>query len=111
MSGPGDYSVTIASGQTKSSAFSLHGAVLFGLRIPAAITGTSISLEESDKIDGTFRPVYDSTGTLVSVPVSASRTCVFPPAAVHGLKFIKLVSSASEGTDRAIGVISRDYAR
>ena len=109
MSGQGNQTVTIASGQTKSGAVSLQGAVLYALRIPATITGTSISLEESDSEIGTFRPVYDNTGALVSVPVSASRTCVFAPSTVHGLRFIKLVSSASEGADRSIGVITRDY--
>ena len=41
----------------------LNGGELIGIIMPAAWTAAGLFLKASDKIDGTYRDVFDSTGT------------------------------------------------
>src|SRR5689334_17085498 len=86
--------VTITSGQQVSAAIDLLGMTVIGLRIPAAFTGTSITIQESATIGGTYNDVYGSDGALLSISASASRTILFAPSALVGIEFLKLKSNA-----------------
>lgn len=102
-------SVVIASGGTTSGAIELEGsATLLGIRLPAALTGTAITLTESTSLTGTYQAVYDNTGTQLTFVVAASRTVMIDPSYTIGLKFVKLVSGSSEGADRTIQLIIKE---
>jgi len=95
-------SVTIASGQTVSTALSVAGMDLVAVLIPSVFTGTTITFQGS--IDGsTFSALYNHDGTAYSLTnVAASRLIQFTANDFIGMNYIKLVSNSSEGADRTI---------
>lgn len=108
-----DYVFEIASGATKSSKVYRKGTggtptgienpklCLVGLITPAALTATAFTFEVSD--DGvTYYPVYDQTGTAISIPVGTSRWTVIPPAISFGWGYIKLAAAGAEAGARQI---------
>lgn len=98
--------LTIANGQTASDAFSAANYAAFGLQMPGAFTGTSITFTVS--ADGsTFQALYDATGaTQVSVSVAASR-CYDLPAELATWAAFKIVSGSSEAAARSLVVIGK----
>jgi len=99
--------ITIPSGQQSSSIIDTAGMSLVGVRIPASFTGTSISIQESNSLTGTFRDVYNVNGVAASFPVAANRTVMFNPSDLAGLQFICLKSNAAEALDRSLNLILR----
>ncbi len=51
---------------------------------------------------GGFRPLYDSTNTLISYTVAAGRTYAIPPTNFQGLEYFKLKSGSVELAARAL---------
>lgn len=99
-----EHSVTISSGQSVSSAFDSHGAIVCGLIFPSAFTGVTLRLQAS--VDGTnYYDVYRSDGTPVVIETTVSAYIPLLPEEMAALRFIKLVSSSSEAADRTIKVI------
>ncbi len=99
-------SVAIANGQTVSDAVDLGGLRPIALVTPAALTGTSFTFQSS--VDGTtFVPVYDSSGSQVSVTVSTSRFVVLSPTSFAGVRHLKVVSGSAEGAARTIQIVAR----
>lgn len=94
-------SVTIANGQTASSAISGGGMVLCGINIPAAFTGTTITFTVSSSLAGTYNPLYNSSGQ-VSYTVAPSRYVAIVPQDFAGVAFFKIVSGSSEGAARTL---------
>jgi|WetSurMetagenome_2_1015567.scaffolds.fasta_scaffold219111_1 hypothetical protein len=94
-------SASIANGGTESSALNLKGFSLAGIFMPAAFTGTAISFKASTAIDGTFEPVYNSSGA-VSYTVAASRYVAIDPKDFQGIQFLKVVSGSAEGAARTL---------
>jgi hypothetical protein len=91
---------TIANGATISDAQAIYAQTVCGIITPATLTGTALSFQVSQ--DGvTYYPLYDSTNTLMSVTVGASRAYTFDPAAFNPWNFVKVVSNATEGGSRA----------
>ncbi|MCP5362084.1 MAG: hypothetical protein H6908_05580 [Hyphomicrobiales bacterium] len=99
--------ITIASGQTTSDAVDLRGTTLIAIQMPGSWTSADISFQAS--IDGsTFYDVYDSQGVAVTYAAGASQLIsVHNVAAMAGLRYLKLVSSAAQGADRSLTLISR----
>lgn len=101
---------TIANGATDSSTITLGSGTtndniktLQGFVMPAAFTGASVSFKVS--LDGTnFYPLYDSTNSLVSITVAASRAYTLPADTFNGWPYMKIVSGASEAAQRTITV-------
>lgn len=93
--------VTIPSGQSTSAAVKLdHGEVLVGIRMPAAWTSASISLEAT--VDGTnFQPVklspYGGTYGLLRIQVDAGSWVVIDPVLVIGIRWFRLRAVDSNG--------------
>jgi hypothetical protein len=81
---------------------------LCGVRIPAAFTGTEIGFTESDEEDGTYNAVTWE-GTAIALTVAAGDTCMFDPAKLSGLKWLKLTSNDNEAADRTVEPIWRDF--
>ena len=103
-----DLTATIASGQTTSGEIDLSGTTLCGFILPAALTGTALSLQMTNVSGGTYVAVQDGTGVSLSVAVTAG---VYVPitnlAVTAGLRFVKVVSNASEGAARSIILVTR----
>lgn len=103
-----DLTATIASSGTTSSAIDLYGAALVGIILPASMTGTAISLQMSNSISGTFVTVQDGDGADLSIGIAASKYVPLNNLALAaGLRFIKLVSNASEAAQRTITLVTR----
>lgn len=88
--------VTIPAGQTTSNSIDCGGTTLTGLFFDAAYTTGNISYQVSE--DGSnFLPYYDQDGsviaTIVHGPSTASRV---PPTLFPGMRWLKLVSTATQ---------------
>ena len=101
--------VTIANGQTTSGAADLsHGSTLIAISMPAAFTGTALTFTGCDTSDGTFKALYDSTGTAVTATCAASRYIVLDAALFAGVPYLKVVSGSAEGAARTVRLIVRN---
>lgn len=99
--------VTIASAGTVSGAVLAADCVAFGLQMPAAFTGTSITFQVSADRGTTFQALYDSTGAnQVTLAVAASRSYDLP-AELTAFDAFKIVSGSSEGAARSLVVIGK----
>lgn len=101
---------TIANGQTVSGAIALGGLTLCGIILPAAFTGTAISFQMSDAIDGTFVAVKSTTsGTALSYTVAQNTYCAIDPRDFQGIAFLKIVSGTAEGGARTLGCAVKGF--
>lgn len=104
---------TIPINETTSDAVDLqlvdHLGSIVGIQMPAAFTGASISFQVSGD-DSTYQALYDSSNTLLSITVSASRTYGFTDsvrATLAHWRYIKIVSASSEAAARSIKLITK----
>jgi hypothetical protein len=100
----GAQTLTIASGQTVSSTYNNRAGSALGLVMPAAFTGTTLTFKVSTD-NTTFQSLYDTTNTLVSLTVAASRSYQLP-AALATWPYIQVVSGSSEGASRSLVVVA-----
>jgi hypothetical protein len=99
--------VTIANGATDSDAIDLQGHTLVGIQIPAAMTGATVQILESQSTGGTFRPVgVNGAATALTATVN-STIAVNPITTSFCVNFLKIRSVSAEGAQRSIGIISR----
>jgi hypothetical protein len=98
--------VTIANGATTSDAVEGQFNAGYGLQMPSAFTGASITFLVS--ADGsTFQALYDSLGTTqISVAVAASRSYDLPVELMTWRAW-KIVSASNEGGVRSLVVIGK----
>ena len=97
---------TIAISTTTSSIIDCLGKVLVGLIMPSAFTGTTLAIEVS--MDGTtFLPLYNTSGSAVSITVGVDRHIGIVPADFAGARWFKLVSGSTEVAEREITAILR----
>lgn len=97
----------------KSKAVALSGNTLCGFITPSDLTGTAITFEMAEKIDGTYVPVKDSGGSAISFTVAASGYYGFKQdqiAAFIGVRFVKVVSGSSEAAGRQVLLALREVA-
>ena len=98
--------VTIAATGTTSNAFDARGDITFGVFIPTGFEGTSIGFTTCHVDDGTFITAYDAAGVALAVVVSDPG--YFPlPAELAAVSFFKIVSNATETSERALRVVSK----
>lgn len=98
-----DLSATIANGQTVSDAIDLGGLELVGFFLPSTFDGTSLSLQASTHIDGTYVAVENGSGSAYSITTAASKYApIADLAVIAGLRFIKLVAGASQSTSDTV---------
>lgn len=99
--------ITIANGETVSSAFPSSDMAAFGLQMPAAFTGTSITFQVSADNGTTYQALYDVTGTTqVSMTVTTSRSYDLPAELASWTHF-KIVSGSAEGGVRSLTVVGK----
>ena len=97
--------LTIASGDTTSTAYELGGTHLIGALIPSAFTGTKLFVEGS--LDGTnFYQLYgSSSGTTKEIKVTANKFIEIESNYDNPFNFIRLVSNSAEAGERKIKII------
>jgi hypothetical protein len=98
--------VTILNAATTSNPADTGGGVLAGVYAPASMTGASVSFTASTDGGGTYVPVRDQLGSLVTVTLNAAASFyslrgVLP----FGADFIRVVSASAEGADRALTLV------
>lgn len=94
--------VTIANGQTASSAVSGRNFTVYGLIMPAAFTGTALTFTVCESLAGTYQALYDPTGALSSIPVVAASRSYDLPVELGPWPYFKIVSNAAEGGARTL---------
>jgi hypothetical protein len=97
--------LTIASSATTSGTYTAIGWAGFGLVMPSAFTGTSVSFLVSAD-NATFQPLYDSTSTLVSLSVAVSQSYDLP-SALFSWPYWQIKSASSEGGSRSLVVVGK----
>jgi hypothetical protein len=102
---PVNETVTIANGATASSTIDCRKQQLVGFYTPAALTGTTWSLQSSH--DGTnFFTALDE-GESYSKTMAASRYISVKPGLTAGMQYVKIVSGSAEGDERSLVIIKR----
>jgi hypothetical protein len=101
-------STTIPQGAGETPEIDLEGFTLVAVVIPTGWTNANLSLVASPTTGGTFRAVYDSGGTAVSLTVGTGNKVVVPTydQDIFGaLRFIKLVATANQASLRNLTLI------
>lgn len=95
---------TIANGAALSGEIDLEGARVITVHMPAAWTAADLGIKASPTSGGTFNPLYDDEGTLVSASVDADQVITFDRFALPlaGVRYIKLWSQ-NAGADENQG--------
>lgn len=91
---------TIVSG-TDTDVIDLQNRVLVGVQIPASVSSTAMTIDASNKKNGTFTAIYDGLGQYgavgeVSFTIAASKYILIPPTITAGVDFVKLSFGSSE---------------
>jgi hypothetical protein len=99
----------IANGATKSNAVLLSPNTLVGVLFPSEMTGTTISFEVCDTENGTFSAVNNGG----AYTITKANSAIEPVASLVGnacLKWVKIVSNATELAERTLYFITRDIS-
>lgn len=100
--------VTIASGQSISTAFDARGFSSFGVVVPAAISGSTWTFQVSH--DGvTFQDLLQANGLTVSMVVAVNKSYSLP-AQLASWRYFKINSGASQAADRTIPIMASSAA-
>jgi hypothetical protein len=109
--------VKIASGESLSTVVDCLYGMPCGIVMPAAWTSAVISFAVAPSLPsgepGTFVPLRNSAGGVVSVTVAAETAVSLDPAQFAGFRWLKLRSGTSaspvnQAADRTLDVILRD---
>ena len=106
------YQRTLAStsipnaGTVSQTIFVPRGRSLCAIILPAALTGTALTMQAS--FDGiTFTPVYNQS-SVVSITVAANRYILLDPSVFQGIEQLQLVSGSAEAAERTIQLVFTD---
>jgi hypothetical protein len=93
--------LTIASGGTAGTA-DLKGGILVGIQMPAALTGTILTLTGSSTHGGTYGAIKDKTPTTIpTITYAASTMFAVDPVTFAQVRSLKITSNGAEAADRA----------
>lgn len=101
--------ITVASGQTLTTACDTGINQVVAFLIPSAITSTTASILVSmDNV--TFVPLTDKDGLAISLAgITANEYMILPPDVSYAVpRFLKLQFGTAEGANRVIEVITRE---
>lgn len=97
----------IASGSSTSAAVDLEQVEIIGVRVPATVTGTALTIKTSDSTTGTFNTYQTSTGA-VSITIAGGEDIQLnPPIAIA--RAAKIDTGAAEGAERTFQFITRQF--
>lgn len=98
--------VTIASGQTVSTAVDVDGFFVVGVAIGATFAGTTLAVQHS--VDGTnYLAEIDTSGNAVSYTVAAGKYLALQgdSKALWGHRSIKLVAGTAQSADQTLTLV------
>lgn len=109
MSGKYVYkNVVVASGASLSAAVDLENYELIGVRVPATVTGTSLTVKTSDSNTGTFQNYHVGAGGALSITIAGGEDIQFnPPIAVA--RSVKIDTGATEAAARTFVLVTRQF--
>lgn len=93
---------SISNAGTVSTAVNTGGAVLVGIQMPAAFTGTALTFQAATGPSATYQQVVDSSGSAISYTVAAGKYVAVDPTKFHGVQYLKVVSGSAEGGARSL---------
>lgn len=100
--------VAIDINSTTSAVIDLNANGFVGFIMPAAFTGTAVTFSGSvDNI--AFADLYNASNIIFSITVSAARYYCLNPSDFLGMRYVKIVSNATELAERRIAVITRSF--
>ena len=92
---------TIPINSTASNAVRVDTNELNRILIPSAMDGTTLKVQHCETSDGTFTDLYyNNSQVLISSTVSTTQK--FTPGTMYRLRYIRLVSNATETAARTI---------
>jgi len=100
--------LTLKNGTTTTDAIDLMGWTLDGVASPAGGFAGALTIQASDKVDGTYLPAKDDGGTALAITAVAGVYVVLSEAALwkmRGLRYVKL-TFADPGADKAITLVT-----
>ena len=93
---------TIANGAQTSGVVSTGGLTISSIKTPATLnTITSLTFTVCETSGGTYVPLYDETGTQLSLTVAAGRAYALPLYWFAGWQYVKLIPNVAATADRA----------
>lgn len=99
---------TIANTGTTTPTITLDpNRALLAIELPSAFTGTALTFKASSSSSGTPVPIYYES-TLYSVTVAASRYVSINPDAFVGVRYLQIVSNATEAAERDLLLVCGD---
>lgn len=101
--------ITIASGGTASEAIDLTNKSAVSFIAPATVTGSAFTFQVSDRVDGTYHDLKDSSDAALTYTVTGGDAYSLNPADFVGWAGMKMVSDSTEGGDRDITVGYRQF--
>ena len=99
-----DLNVTIAVGQTVSSAVDLYGTALVGFITDANLTGTALTFQGSDSLAGTYKAIaLLSTGVNIAGVVTTNKYYTLGTTIdLSAVRFLKIVSGSAQSTNPTV---------
>ena len=104
--------VTIANGESLSTAANLDRLALVGIVLPSSWTAASLTFQACETYDGTYVDLYDTGGTEVECQAVASRWIAIAPQDFLSARYLKVRSGTSavpvnQGAARTITLVLR----
>ena len=87
--------LTIADGETTSSAAALLGAIPAKLHIPSGFEGTTVTFTISP-FGTTYHAFYDQDNAAVSMTVAAGRSYELPLPQFLGIRYLKVIAGTAQ---------------
>lgn len=99
---------TIPASGTTSDAITVPARkTLVGMQLPAAMTGTAMTFQQSTDGGATWVNVYNES-TAYSITFAASRYHALNPQVFHGVSLLRIVSGSTEASSRAVTLVFAD---
>ncbi len=103
--------VTINNGQQVSLPLDLGDGVLVGLILPAAFTGTQMTFQVSDGLEGTYVDLYEdgTDNAIVTVEVAQGQAIGLGDKGKYlaPFRYVKLKSGSAEAAERSVIVVTK----
>ncbi len=96
--------ITIASDTKLSNKVDLSNQILVGIIVPSTFDGTTLTLNTSSAIGGTYVPVQAAIGanTVYTITTTASQYVPLDKAITQGLQFVQLACTSDQTSTNTI---------
>jgi hypothetical protein len=90
-----------------SEAAALGGGTLVGIRTPAALTSTTLTLKAAGDENTSYLDVYDESGNQITIQIGVDRHIMLAPSDWASVEFLKLSMGSNEAADRTFVLLVR----